>query len=36
MNSVVELQQVEKHYGNVCALEGVDLNLNEGEILGLL
>lgn len=36
MNSVVELQQVEKHYGNIHAIENVTLSLNEGEILGLL
>jgi len=36
MNSVVELQQVEKRYGNIYALENITLSLNEGEILGLL
>ena len=33
--SIVELNNVEKHYQNVHALKQLDLSLNQGEILGL-
>ncbi len=34
--NVVELQQVSKTYGSVTALDGLDLQLRPGEVLGLL
>ena len=34
--SVVEIDQVEKHYGNVAALDGVSLTFADGEFFGLL
>lgn len=33
--NIVELEQVEKHYQGVHALKGLDLELKQGEILGL-
>ena len=34
--SVVEVDRVEKHYGNVAALAGVSLTFADGEFFGLL
>jgi ribose transport system ATP-binding protein len=34
--SVVSLEGVEKHFGAVCALDGVDLSVGRGECLGLV
>ena len=34
--SIVKLQQVTKHFRQVKALNGLDLNLHKGEVLGLL
>jgi Cu-processing system ATP-binding protein len=36
MNPIVELEQVRKTYGAVAALDGLDLQLRPGEVLGLL
>jgi len=36
MTTVVQLSQVQKYYGNLCALGEVSLELQAGEILGLL
>jgi len=33
--NIVELQQAEKHYQGVQALKSIDLNLQQGEVLGL-
>jgi ABC-type multidrug transport system ATPase subunit len=33
---VVRTEGLTKHYGQVVALEGLDLQLNEGEVLGCL
>ena len=34
--ALLELRSVEKHFGAIEALRGVDLNLNAGEVLGLM
>ncbi len=36
MTSVLELDQVSKHYGSFCALNDISLKLSEGTIMGLL
>lgn len=36
MSAVLELRQVSKHYGRLCALAEMNLSLGEGEIMGLL
>ncbi len=36
MNAIVALQDVRKHYGQLAALDGLNLDLAEGEVLGLL
>ena len=36
MNPVVTLEQASKHYGDLIALENINLELQEGEIMGLL
>ncbi|RLK48817.1 Cu-processing system ATP-binding protein [Alkalispirillum mobile] len=36
MNAVVQLQSVDRHFGAVKALQGLDLELKEGEVLGLM
>lgn len=33
--SLIRLEQVHKHFGNVQALRGISLNLEPGEVLGL-
>lgn len=33
---MIELRQLKKHYKNVKAVDGIDLTLHEGEIIGLL
>lgn len=35
-NSLVKMRNIEKHFGRVIALDGVDLDLQENEVLGLL
>lgn len=35
-NSAIEIQGLEKWYGSVHALRGVDLSVDRGEILGFL
>ena len=36
MTPVLEVQQLSKRYGDVVAVDGVDLTVDEGEILGIL
>ena len=36
MNPILEVQQLSKRYGDVVAVDGVDLTVNEGEIFGIL
>jgi ABC-type sugar transport system ATPase subunit len=35
-NNLIEMRGIEKHFGRIIALDGVDLTLREGDILGLL
>ena len=35
-NKIIEMRGIYKKFGNVNALNGVDLHLNEGEVLGLV
>ena len=34
--SLIEINNIKKNYGNNVALDGIDLNLEEGKIIGLL
>ncbi len=36
MNPIVQIEQVTKHFGKQEVLKGIDLDINEGEIFGLL
>ncbi|NIP35794.1 MAG: ATP-binding cassette domain-containing protein, partial [Thermoplasmata archaeon] len=36
MNEVIRAEGLVKHYGNVKALDGLDLDVIEGTVLGLL
>ncbi|WP_066057026.1 ABC transporter ATP-binding protein [Robertmurraya korlensis] len=36
MNPIVQIEQVKKHFGKQEVLKGIDLDINEGEIFGLL
>ena len=36
MIPILEVQQLSKRYGDVVAVDGVDLTVNEGEIFGIL
>lgn len=36
MSALLEVERLEKHFGGVAALAGVDLHINEGEILGII
>jgi Cu-processing system ATP-binding protein len=35
-NNVIELRGVVKHFGETCAVDGVDLAVQEGELFGLI
>ena len=35
-NTLLEMRGITKHFGGVTALNGVDLNLQQGEVLGLV
>ena len=36
MTALLEIQQLTKHYGDLVAVDGVDLTVHEGEIFGIL
>lgn len=36
LESVIELERLQKHYGTVTAVEGIDLSIGRGEMFGLL
>jgi ABC-2 type transport system ATP-binding protein len=36
MKNIVEIKNLEKHFGDVTAVDGISLNVREGEIYGLL
>lgn len=35
-DKLIEMNEIEKHFGRVTALSGVDLDIREGEVMGLL
>jgi len=36
MNSIIKIEQLHKSYGDIKAVNGIDLNMNEGEMFGLV
>ena len=36
MNAILEIKGLKKQFGGVAALSGIDLSIEEGEILGIV